>query len=155
MKKRAVAVLRKGRVIGLFSSTGNAGRCMGFSDATVRNYINKETVKDGLSFRFAKDEETELIRAIGGLPKETDDTEEPELKAERKSKFTIVEYEIAFGHICITPCPFRTDNKPKVGSATCAECPFFHGRNREERQVMCSAANGNAYRKTRERAGME
>ena len=130
---------------------------MGFSDSTVRNYINQETDKDGLSFRFANDEETELIRSIGGLPKEQEEQDDQELEEpveERKSKYTVVNYETVSGHVCITPCPYRTEDRPKVGSSGCAECPFFHGRNRSERQILCSAPSGNVYRKTRERAGI-
>lgn len=156
MKKKSVAILRKGRVIAIYSSTGNASRCMGCSDTTIRNYIANNTRKGDLSFRFATEEETRLIRLLGGLPEASDDdkdeTSEPITK---ESKYDTIPYETLAGKLCITPCPHRTDIKPKIGSSQCVECPFFHGRDREKQLVKCSAVGGKTWKKTRERVKME
>lgn len=157
MNKRAVAVMRKGRVIAIYSSTGNAGRCMGYSDSTIRNYIANGTQKGGLSFRFADETETKLIFRLGGLPASKDDDEavvvtEPAVK---ESNYTTIPYETIGGMLCITPCPHRSDVKPKVGGSQCAECPFFHGRNREKQTVRCSATSNRTWKKTREKLNKE
>ena len=157
MNKREVAIIRKGRVIAIYSSTGNAGRCMGYSDSTIRNYIANGTQKGGLSFRFADETETELIRRLGGLPASKDDNEVDEAPKAvvKESNYTSIPYETIAGKVCITPCPHRLDVKPKVGSSQCAECPFFHGRNRVEQTVRCSATSDRTWKKTREKLNKE
>jgi hypothetical protein len=157
MNKRAVAIIRKGRVIAIYSSTGNAGRCMGYSDATIRNYIANGTQKGGLSFRFADEAETKLIRRLGGLPvsKDNDEVVEAPKPTVKESNYTTISYETIAGKVCITPCPHRIDDKPKVGSSQCAECPFFHGRNREKQTVRCSAASDRTWKRTREKLNLK
>lgn len=68
------------------------------------------------------------------------------MKGAVRKKYAIVNYELEKGRICITRCPYQETPKPLVGSVACMSCPSFHGRNREARQVVCSAVNGKTWK---------
>lgn len=166
---KPIVIERNGEVIGLFASITSAGHCIGLTEKGIRNRISNGLKRNPEIYRYASPEEAELIRKILPAPpkeptpelikglraprkpgkrqslKELEEGENEELEL-LKGKYDIIQYELAAGRVCITPCPYRESPKPKVGSALCLSCTSFHGRNRVRQQIACSAVSGKNWK---------
>lgn len=128
-------------MIAVFASMKEAEMLTKMSSATIDYRLSKAGEVRGLTFRYCIPDEIEAFDKIAS-PKKGKEKEIAydtfDMETARK-KYTIVDYQLATGHICITPCPFRDAPKPKVGSAACMDCSSFQGRNRLTQQVACSS----------------
>lgn len=145
---KQIIVEKDGKVIAVFASMKDAETLTKMSSATIDYRLTKGGEVRGLTFRYCIPDEVEAFERIvspkKGKEKEIAyDTFDME---EANKKYNVVNYELAAGRICITPCPYREAPKPKVGSAACMECTSFHGRNRLTQQVACSAVNGKVWK---------
>lgn len=133
--------------IGYFESLSDAARKYKTYTSTITNRILKGIVKNGIRFRYYTEEDKHLPNLSpertpkyvkynktlkGGRAFKGDDIE-----LDRK-RYNIIAYEVKHNRICITPCPLRDNPRPFVGSARCAGCSSFHGRNKKTHEVACS-----------------
>lgn len=154
-EKTPITIVRKGEIIGIFASQRDAARVLGVHATTIANRISRASVTDECTFRYATDEETAVLHTLARIARVEAEPQNPrpkpeEKKPERKRVYksddkplesmrgTLVSYDITPDRRCVTPCPYRDAPKPMVGSAGCARCPSFHGRNRQLRKVACS-----------------
>lgn len=66
---------------------------------------------------------------------------EKQCKYKKHDTDTFVPYQTVKKKILITPCPYRdwdNGNRPLVGSANCAACTSFRGKDRENQNVRCA-----------------
>jgi len=166
-----IALEKGGEVVNIFPSIHKASRDLGLHVSTIKWRIERGTEVKGVLLRTVTDTEKEklcktTVQLINQVRQKKQQSEKPQkikLKGEVKKsgkigrrettrteaddielnseKYSIVSYELVFGRLCITPCPYREAPKPKVGSGLCMDCPSFRGRNRTKQQVACSAVN--------------
>lgn len=153
---KQIVIEKEGEVVAIFASIKDAEIITRMSSSTIDYRLTKGGDIKGLTFRYCIPSEVESFERItapkkGKAKTIACDTFDMEKATE---KYNVVSYQLAAGHICITPCPYRESPKPKVGSAACLDCTSFHGRNRLTQQVACSAVNGKVW-KNRENKNKE
>jgi hypothetical protein len=132
--------------VGYFDCIGDAARMAEISTTSMTGRIKSQYVKNGVSFRFAKEGED-----LDGVPCLSPKRERPEISVKKKDfkpkeaskkldgeKYTILKYEVRNIRECITPCPFKEAPKPMVGSAKCMSCGSYRGRNRIAHEIACN-----------------
>ena len=122
-----------GNLIHRFGSVKEAARHYDVRHANVLYWIRTDYTKNGLVFSFENPED-HAHHTPYNMYHKLKHTEDVELDRE----FTILKYDIKFGRVSITPCPFRQFPKPKVGSGACQACSHFRGRDRRTHEVACS-----------------
>lgn len=55
-----------------------------------------------------------------------------------REKYKIFHYDKNHANACITPCPYFLSPKPRIGSAKCQDCSYFHGIDRKNQEIACS-----------------
>ena len=145
---KEIIVEKEGKVIAVFASMKDAEILTKMSSGTIDYRLSKGGEVRGLTFRYCIPAEIEAFDKIASPKKGKEkeiayDTFDMETAGK---KYNVVDYQLATGRICITPCPYRDAPKPKVGSAACMNCTSFHGRNRLTQQVACSAVNGKVWK---------
>lgn len=150
-----VTLERGGKVISIFATMQDAAKSLGMHVSTIQWRVERGRDVKGERIRLATEAEKrklresklkELIekRRIKERSSTKKDTYVKESEFELDGvkldgeKYRIVNYEITPWRLCITPCPFKESPKPMVGSAACATCCSFHGRDLVRRQVACS-----------------
>ena len=151
---KPVVMLVGGKPVGRFDCIGDAAKMFNVQTSTLTNRILRGAVVDNVQFRFRESDEDDALinmspqRAKAKKPTEhTISKVKPKKKPKYKSddvdltntKFTIVPYEVKYGRVCVTRCTALEAPQPFVGSAQCANCPHFHGRNKKTHQVSCSS----------------
>lgn len=145
---KQIVVEKDGKVIAVFDSIESAELLTKMNYSSIYYRLSKGCEVKGLTFRHCILKETEAFERIA-CPKKGKDKEiayDTLDMEEANKKYNVVNYELAAGRICITPCPYQEAPKPKVGSAACMKCISFHGRNRLTQQVACSAVNGKVWK---------
>ena len=64
-----------------------------------------------------------------------------------REKYRVFKYEKNHANVCITPCPFYLAPKPRIGSARCQDCSYFHGIDRTRLEVACARGIEKANRR--------
>ena len=153
MKEKQIIVEKGRKIIAIFASLEDAEILTGMNKASIEFRLEKGGVMKGLRFRRCIPDEKEAFERIS-FPKKGKDREialDTFDMEEAGKKFNVVDYLLAAGRVCITPCPYREAPKPKVGSAACMNCASFQGRNQLTRQVACSASNGRIWKISRQK----
>lgn len=147
---KAVVMEVLGNAVGWFFSTGDAARKFGHRTSTITERIKKGLVVEGVGFRYPKKGET--TESFPCLSPERKWKEKPKKQPrERKKpvfvsddvelnhdKYAIVSYEVINLRVCVTKCTVMEHPQPFVGSAKCARCTYFKGRNKMTHEVACA-----------------
>lgn len=120
------------KVVKVFDSVTKAAKFFGVTGSALHHRYKKGLVYDGYLIEYS-DEAPIAENFVEKTSKHTLD--ECELDRER---YNIIKYEVKYGHICITPCPFLEAPKPMVGSGKCIRCSRNRGRNRITHEIACS-----------------
>lgn len=126
----------EGNLIHEFDSISAASRYTGVKHCAILYRIKSGLVKDGMGFKFRNQEDIDSLNPYPYYKIKS--MEDKELD---RDKYKIIQYEVKYKRVSITPCPFKESPKPMVGSASCMECKSFKGRNRQKHEVACSRVN--------------
>lgn len=154
-----VTLERNGKIISIFATMQDAAKSLGMHVSTIQWRVERGRDVKGERMRLATEAEIRKLREaklkesrekrrIKERASTKKDTYVEESEFEMDSvkldgeKYRIVNYEVTPWRLCITPCPFKESPKPMVGSAVCATCSSFHGRDRVRKQVACSDVYG-------------
>ena len=127
-----------GETVRVFDSLKDAAEVYGVSSSTISYWANNGCIKDGYSFEYDPGEEE--AKLFGGNPKKPKKpkaevaVEDVELDMENNH---ILSYETIGTRVCVTPCPYRINPKPTIGSVQCQCCGRFQGINRKAHEVAC------------------
>ena len=150
---KPVVMMVCGNPVGRFDCIGDAAKMLNIQTTTLTNRILRGAVVNDIQFRFREsDEDDALTNMSPQREKAKKPTEQTisKVKVKKKlkyksddvdltnTKYTIVPYEVKYGRVCVTRCTALEAPQPFVGSAQCANCPHFHGRNKKTHQVSCS-----------------
>lgn len=142
-----------GEIVGYYNSTSDAAKHLNRYTTTITKRVEREAVIDCILLRYPRDNEDyqsykclSPMRLEKELPKKNPQKRGRPKKEgkvynyddELDDKYTLVDYEVKDLRICITKCTVRDFPQPLVGSAACARCPSFKGRNKKTHQVACS-----------------
>ena len=116
----------EGKLIRRYESVRECRMALGLSHGNILYWIRNGMFRRGSYFEF-------------------EDESNPQKTVKRKTSeeksfvgCTIVRYELRNNIECITPCPFKRDPKPKVGSYACGQCVNFEGKDKIKQEVICS-----------------
>ena len=120
-----------------FKSVGEAADFADVARTTMSTWIRTRAMnRDGWIFFPAEGQVLQPPKKRNKKPKKKEfKNEDSDLS---NTEHTIIKYEVRFGHVCITPCPFMLAPKHLVGSYSCLKCGSFRGRNRSTHEVACS-----------------
>lgn len=124
-----------GNIVYRFSSVMEAARKFNTKHANMLYWIRTNYIKDDMVFAFENPNDEEHHTSYKIYRKATKKDEDIDLNG---SKFAIVPYEVRNVRVCVTRCTIREYPQPFIGSAECARCPSFRGRNKKTHQVACS-----------------
>ena len=125
-----------GNLIQEFDSISAASRYTGIKHCAILYRIKSGLVKDGFGFKFHNQEDIDSMNLYPYYKLKL--REDKELDSD---KYKIIQYEVKYKRVSVTPCPFKVSPKPMVGSASCMECKSFKGRNRQKHEVACGRVN--------------
>lgn len=123
-----------GEVIARYDSVKDVARAKDTSHSNILYWIRSGYMKDGSIYRFENPEDEHCAYTYNTYHKQKDGIP---IELDR-NQYTILPYEVKFGRICITPCPFKEHPKPMVGSGNCARCGQFRGRDIANHEIACS-----------------
>ena len=126
-----------------------------FSGLSKSTFISKikcgEMVNDGWRFEPMPLSDEEVKRIERKLLKlksaKKEECAQGGIKETDREKYTICHYETNGARVCITPCPHYLAPKPKIGSAKCQNCSYFHGIDRTSQEVACGRNGESSYRR--------
>lgn len=95
---------------------------------------------NGYHYEMIEPTEEELLRRVKRKEKQTERVFRSD-DAVLDTKYRIVTYQTRNLRECITPCPYRDNPKPMIGSVNCVRCSSFRGRNKVTHQVACNRSN--------------
>lgn len=122
-----------GNFVHRFDSVKDTARHYNVRHANVLYWIRTDYIKNGLVFTFENPKD-KAHHTPYNMYHKVKHTEDVELDRE----FTILKYDVKFGRVSITDCPFSQYPKPKVGSGASQGCSHFRGRDRRTHEVACS-----------------
>lgn len=134
-KKTIVATSSNGKF--KFKSYNHAAGYFNVSENTIKNRISKSEHIGGYRLTLEQPENCNDIPLAKEISLKT-----RAIKADKDTEIDLdvyipIKYEVRYGRISITKCPYKYDDKPFVGSARCASCGSFRGRNRQQHLVAC------------------
>ena len=119
-------------VVKEFDSVTKAAAFFGITSSALHNRYKRGLIYDGYMIEYP-DEPQPAKTFIQKTTRRI--LEECDLDRER---YNIIKYEVKYGHVCVTPCPFLRAPKPMVGSGLCIKCSRNRGRNKKTHEIACS-----------------
>lgn len=126
-----------GNILRRFVSVKEAALAYDISVATMTYWLHSEKDRSGKVFEYA-DADAKPVKKKETKKKKK--AKEPKIapKVELDREYSnILHYETLGTRVCITPCPYRINPKPTIGSAQCQACSRHNGMDRETHEVAC------------------
>lgn len=108
-----------------FDSLSEAARFFGLTTGTILYHVKRGTPVNGYMLAYSNKETGKDVKDMG-------------VEGEGYQ----VTYEVSDMLVCITPCPYVEEPKPKVGSAYCMRCKHFLGKDMKRKIVRCNYKTG-------------
>lgn len=138
MTPRQVLVKNEeGELLFTFPSINKCAEHFCVQVGTILYRISKGFSYDGMVFSFVDGDRREAVPKKPPKPKKIKRVMREEVELDR-TKYKILPYEVKYKHICVTKCPFISEKTIFIGSALCANCKSFRGRDRKTQEVACN-----------------
>lgn len=123
-----------GEIVHEFETVRDAANHFGLHHSTICYRVHRGFFFDGLKFHYRMRPTKRECKIKATRCEYKDDDVELD-----REKYKIVPYEVRFGRVSITRCPFKRYPQPLVGSGECMRCSSFKGRNKKTHEVACSS----------------
>ena len=131
INKRIKVMGRHGKVVKEFDSIKACAREYKLQPATIMYRLRTDRYFNEEYFEFVDPSYTD-----GAYKKKT--IYAVDRKEIDRKNYRIINYEVRNQRECVTPCTIKSIPRPFVGSAACANCKYFKGRNRLTHEVACA-----------------
>ena len=122
-----------GDIVRRFASVKEAALAYDITINTMTYWLKSDKDRGGKLFEY-EDADVKPIKRTKKKEKEPKPTPKVVLDSE---SCNILTYETLGTRVCITPCPYRINPKPTIGSAQCQVCSRHNGMDRETHEVAC------------------
>jgi hypothetical protein len=132
--KRVIVSDAEGNIVRRFASIKDAAVAYNVSTSAITYWVINDQPKNGYIFEYEQpkkgDKPTKKVKKVKEIE------ESPKVELDRVNN-NILAYETIGTRVCITPCPYRINPKPTIGSVLCQGCSRFDGMDRETHEVAC------------------
>ena len=137
MAKSRLVIVKdvEGNILRRFESVKEAALAYDINVATMTYWLKSDKDRSGKFFEY-EDADLKPVKRIRKKAKEKEPKQAPKVELDREFS-NILKYETLGTKVCITPCPYRINPKPTIGSAQCQACPRHNGMDRETHEVAC------------------
>ena len=136
MTKKVVAKNDNGEIVEVFDTVNDAASYFGMKNPTLLYHKRRGHKINGLTVDYLDEHNTRIKKTKTIIP-ENYRFEEKEVELDRE-KYLIIKYEVKYGRVCITPCPFMDAPKHMVGSGKCITCSRNRGRKKSTHEIACA-----------------
>ena len=125
-----------GNILRRFESVKEAALAYDITVATMTYWLKSDKDRSGKFFEYEDADVKPVKKTKKKKAKEKEPKPTPKVELDREFS-NILKYETLGTMVCITPCPYRINPKPTIGSAQCQACSRHNGQDRETHEVAC------------------